>query len=865
MEEGQAGAGMAGMTPEMQAQYMQQMYMQAQYMQAAQAQIAQAQHSQAVDPQMLAAQQAQMQQMQQHMQQIAQMQQHMQQGMAQAEMQVQPEPPPAQLQQEAGEPGQGMHAEPAFPQQADVDEDMQLDAADGPGAERQHWPVDGQQPSQDAQRAPQEATGEFGAPPPRGDEAQGAVAPSRGEAYGAYAHAPGDQGGGHEAPRGEQAYGAYVGPSAEGDQAYNPFGPSEGDRSVGAPSQGDEAHGSYRDPPPQSGEGRRGYGGPGARDEEARGGYERPSEGHGGFRRGSFGEDPQGSYAGARPHGEDAQGSYAGAWSQGDDFYAGRRGPPARGDHATEASFGGHADAWTDRFRGKRRPDDTEMNTRSYRDQPHAEERFGKGRPARNANLGRVFDGDTLLLRGLPTSVTEDVLRGCFKRSDIPVARITVCVDPETGGCKGYAFADLAEPGQTERNMQSVRGMEVAGRRIVAELYVPPAAPSSYGGKGAEYGWYGKGKDAWGCGGWGGWPGMWPSWGQGPPWAMMAKGYSAWGGKGGWGGGYGGKGGYGPGGADGWSGGDGRADPRGDWGEGPAGGGGNVPAANSSTAGSGGPDGGNLFLGGLAFRAEEKDIRELFEKNGLDVAKVTVACDRETGKSKGYAFVELRDARQGDRAVRALTGQEICGRPITVEVKGGERGPRAGPGGAERGAEDRPRDGGGDKRVFVGGVSVLCTDEVLREKFSEVGEVVGARIVTDRDTGKPKGFAFVDFATPEDAQRALRKMNNVEICGRQVRVDLPTNSKGGGKGDGPGAGPPAAGKSGGKGPKFQGLSDDRRKQLFGSVSPQRSKSRSKKRQRDASESGASPSRSRSRPKRRRRRKRKGKAASSSSS
>ena len=60
----------------------------------------------------------------------------------------------------------------------------------------------------------------------------------------------------------------------------------------------------------------------------------------------------------------------------------------------------------------------------------------------------------------------------------------------------------------------------------------------------------------------------------------------------------------------------------------------------------------------------------------------------------------------------------------------------------------------------------------------EVGEGVGARIVTDRDTGKPKGFAFVDFATAEDAQRALRKMNNVEICGRQVRVDLPTNSKG---------------------------------------------------------------------------------------
>lgn len=749
--------------------------------------------------------------------------------------------------------------------------------------------MDGQQSSQDGQHAPQEATGEFGAPPPQSDEAQGGFAPPRDEAYGAYVHAQGDQGYGHEAPRGEQAYGsppteadrqrAYgVAPPAEGDQAYNPFGPpSEGDGAVGASSQGDEARegsnahfrvpdsyrdpppqgdsnaqfrvpdNSYRDPRPQGDEGRRGYGGPGLRDEEARGGYERPSEGYGGFRRGSFGEDAQGSYAGAQPHGDDA--------------YASRRGPSTRGDHAMEASFGGQADAWADRFRGKRMPDDTEINSRSYRDQPHAEERFGKGdRRPRNSNLGRVFDGDTLLLRGLPSSVTEDVIRGCFKRSDIPVARITVCVDPETGACKGYAFADLAEPGQLERNMQSVRGMEVGGRRINVELYVPPAAPSSYGGKGAEYGWYGKGKDAWGCGGWSGWPGMWPSWGQAPPWAMMAKGYSAWGGKGGWCGGYG-KGAYGPGGADSWGGESRTADPRGDWGGEPGAGGGSVPAAKSSTAGSGGPDGGNLFLGGLAFRAEEKDIRQLFEKNDLEVSKVTVATDRETGKSKGYAFVELRDARQGDRAVRALTGQEICGRPITVEVKGGERGPRAMPGGgADRGPEDRPRDGGGDKRVFVGGVSVLCTDEILREKFAEVGEVVGARIVTDRDTGKPKGFAFVDFATAEDAQRALRKMNNVEICGRQVRVDLPTNSKGGGKGDGPG--PPAMGKGLGKGPKFQGLSDNRRKELFGSISPERSKSRSKKRQREGSESGKSGSRSKSKPKRKRRRRKK---ASSSSS
>ncbi|KAF8639220.1 hypothetical protein AX17_001705 [Amanita inopinata Kibby_2008] len=76
------------------------------------------------------------------------------------------------------------------------------------------------------------------------------------------------------------------------------------------------------------------------------------------------------------------------------------------------------------------------------------------------------------------------------------------------------------------------------------------------------------------------------------------------------------------------------------------------------------------------------------------------------------------------------------------------------------------------KVVFVGNVPYNMGEEQLIEVFKSVGQVVGFRLVFDRDTGKPKGYGFCEFADHETAASAVRNLNNVDVGGRPLRIDL---------------------------------------------------------------------------------------------
>ena len=86
--------------------------------------------------------------------------------------------------------------------------------------------------------------------------------------------------------------------------------------------------------------------------------------------------------------------------------------------------------------------------------------------------------------------------------------------------------------------------------------------------------------------------------------------------------------------------------------------------------------------------------------------------------------------------------------------------------------------------LFVGGLAFAATEQDLRDTFSACGSINSCRIVTDRDTGRSKGFAFVEFANEDSLNRALRELNGAMICGRPVRLDA--GGKGKGKGGGKG-------------------------------------------------------------------------------
>ena len=75
------------------------------------------------------------------------------------------------------------------------------------------------------------------------------------------------------------------------------------------------------------------------------------------------------------------------------------------------------------------------------------------------------------------------------------------------------------------------------------------------------------------------------------------------------------------------------------------------------------------------------------------------------------------------------------------------------------------------KKLFVGGISWNTGDAELRQAFEAFGEVLEATVVTDRQTGRSRGFGFVSFSEDESATKAISEMDGTELDGRNIRVN----------------------------------------------------------------------------------------------
>ena len=102
----------------------------------------------------------------------------------------------------------------------------------------------------------------------------------------------------------------------------------------------------------------------------------------------------------------------------------------------------------------------------------------------------------------------------------------------------------------------------------------------------------------------------------------------------------------------------------------------------------------NIYVGNLSFNASDDDLRGAFEQYG-EVTSVNIITDRETGRSRGFAFVEMADAENAKEAIENIDGTEIAGRAVKVN-EARPRPPRgSGGGGGGRGGYGGGRDGGG--------------------------------------------------------------------------------------------------------------------------------------------------------------------------
>ena len=110
--------------------------------------------------------------------------------------------------------------------------------------------------------------------------------------------------------------------------------------------------------------------------------------------------------------------------------------------------------------------------------------------------------------------------------------------------------------------------------------------------------------------------------------------------------------------------------------------------------------------------------------------------------------------------------------------------------------------------IYVGNLSFDVTESDLRKAFEAFGQITEVRLITDKFSGKPKGFGFVEMPTAEEAQKAIAEMNGKDLLGREIKVneakpktDAP---RGGGGGRGFGGGGDRGGSRGGFGGDSRG-------------------------------------------------------------
>ncbi|KFV01245.1 Nucleolin, partial [Tauraco erythrolophus] len=173
-----------------------------------------------------------------------------------------------------------------------------------------------------------------------------------------------------------------------------------------------------------------------------------------------------------------------------------------------------------------------------------------------------------------------------------------------------------------------------------------------------------------------------------------------------------------------------------------------------------------LFVKNLPYRLTEDEMRDVFE-NALEIRIVM----NKDGNSKGMAYIEFKTEAEANKALEEKQGTEIDGRAMVIDFTG------------EKSHQDHQKGGGESKTLIVNNLSYAASEETLQELFKKASSIK----MPQTNQGRPKGYAFVEFPTAEDAKEALNSCNNTEIEGRAIRLEFSspawqkgnTNARGG--------------------------------------------------------------------------------------
>ncbi|KAF5186902.1 Rna-binding protein cp31b protein [Thalictrum thalictroides] len=171
------------------------------------------------------------------------------------------------------------------------------------------------------------------------------------------------------------------------------------------------------------------------------------------------------------------------------------------------------------------------------------------------------------------------------------------------------------------------------------------------------------------------------------------------------------------------------------------------------------PEEAKLFVGNLPYDMDSEKLANLFDQAGV-VEISEVIYNRDTQQSRGFAFVTMQTVEEAEKAIEMFNGYDINSRLLTVN-KAAPRGSRP-----ERPARDS------SLRIYVGNLPWSVNSDRLEQLFSEHGKVMDARVVSDRETGRSRGFGFVTMANQAELDDAIAALDGLSVDGRAIRVNV---------------------------------------------------------------------------------------------
>ncbi|XP_020609509.1 RNA-binding protein 39-like isoform X2 [Orbicella faveolata] len=163
----------------------------------------------------------------------------------------------------------------------------------------------------------------------------------------------------------------------------------------------------------------------------------------------------------------------------------------------------------------------------------------------------------------------------------------------------------------------------------------------------------------------------------------------------------------------------------------------------------------------LARNIRPRDLEEFFSKVG-QVADVRIISDRNSRRSKGIAYVEFTDRSAVPLAIN-LSGQKLLGAPIMVMPTQAEKNRAA----AEAEKLKAPP---GPTRLYVGSLHFNINEQMIKAIFEPFGTVESVQMIYDSETGRSKGYGFLQFKDADAARQAMDQMNGFELAGRPMKV-----------------------------------------------------------------------------------------------